>query len=100
LLINGVSNDYITPTCEIQQGGSLLPYLFILGAKGLSVLFTKTIDQGVIKGLQINPHAPKVHHLFFADDNFLFGEDSTMEFQIFKAILNIYEQVFGQRINL
>lgn len=102
-LINWVSNDYITSTCGIKQDDPLSHFLFIdfnLGAEALSVLFTKVIDQGVIKGLQINPYAPKVYHLFFVDDSFLFGEASAMECQSFKAILNIYEQAFDQRINL
>lgn len=49
VLINGVPNGYITPTSGIRQGDPLSPYLFILGAEGLSALLTKAIDQGVIR---------------------------------------------------
>lgn len=100
ILINGVPTGYITPTRGIRQGNPLSPYLFILAAEGLSSLFTRAIDQGVIKGLQICSSAPKVHHLFFVDDSFLFGEASEEECQRFKFLLNVYEQASGQRINL
>lgn len=63
-------------------------------------MFTKAVDQGVIKGLQVCPGAPKVHHLFFADDSFLFGEASMVECRNFQTLLKIYEQASSQRINL
>lgn len=76
-----------------------VPYLFILEAEGLSALLTKAdkaVDQGVIKGLQVTPTAPKVHHLFFVDDSLLFGEASEAKCQIFKDLRNVYEQASGQ----
>lgn len=97
VLVNGIPTRYITPTRGIRQGDPLSPYLFILGAEGLSSLFSRAVDQGVLKGC---PSAPKVHHLFFADDNFLFGEATEVECNNFQALLKIYELASGQRINL
>ena len=76
-------------------------YLFILVAEGLSALFTKTVDQGVIKGLQVITTAPKVYYLFFfADDSLLFGETSKVKCPIFKDLRNVYEQASSLRIFL
>lgn len=98
VLINGVPNGYITPTSGIRQGDPLSPYLFILGAEGLSALLTKAIDQGVIR----------VYKLILMLLKFIIFSLQMIAFclvrllqqcQSFKAILNNYEQTSGQRIN-
>ena len=100
ILINGHPTGFVTPTRGIRQGDPLSPYLFILCAEGLSSLISCAVQSGLVKGLKLSPTAPTIHHLFFADDSFLFGEASTLECQAVKSILNTYAQASGQRINL
>lgn len=53
-----------------------------------------------IAGVSIACSAPKVSHLFFADDSLIFLKATATEFGCFKAILTDYECVSGQCINL
>lgn len=100
ILINGQPTGYITPTRGIRQGDPLSPYLFILCAEGLSAMISKAVACQFIKGLVMCHGALTLHHLFFADDNFLFGSATEIERQRYRSLLNIYEQPSGQRINL
>lgn len=55
---------------------------------------------GVIQGIKICPEALFVHHLFFADDNFVFSKATFDECQQVLSVLNLYESAFRQVVNL
>ncbi|XP_024195576.1 uncharacterized protein LOC112198676 [Rosa chinensis] len=95
----GEPTSKIVPTRGIRQGDPLSPYLFILCAEGLSALISNAIQQNVIAGLKMCPQAPTLHHLFFADDSFLFGTATEDECYRFKGILDTYEKASGQKVN-
>jgi len=44
--------------------------------------------------------APKINHLFFADDSLIFCRDSFQDSQTIQEILNTYQSTSGQLINL
>lgn len=96
ILINGQPTGYITPARGIRQGDPLSPYLFILCEEGLSAMISKAVACQSIKGLVMCPGAPTLHHLFFADDSFLFGSATEIECQRYLSLLNIHEQASGQ----
>jgi hypothetical protein len=62
----------IIPGCGLRQGDPLSPYLFILCAEGLSALIRNAEARGVLQGVRVCRIAPRVSHLLFADDCFLF----------------------------
>ena len=75
------------------------PYLFILCAEGLSALLQKAEQRGKIEGIKICQRTPRVNHLFFADDSLILMKARANDAQELKHILDLYEQVAGQKIN-
>jgi hypothetical protein len=62
-------------------------------------LFHKAAEDGTLDGIQICPNAPKINHMFFADDSIIFikvNEASALKLQ---SILRLYEGASGQMIN-
>ncbi|KAL9457786.1 hypothetical protein AB3S75_006771 [Citrus x aurantiifolia] len=89
----------IVPSRGLRQGDPLLPYLFILCAKGLSALIRKNERAGLLHGVKVARGAPIVSHLFFADDCFLFFKANNSEAHVIKRILGVYGQGSGQMVN-
>ncbi|KAL6195770.1 hypothetical protein ACLB2K_031388 [Fragaria x ananassa] len=57
---------------------------------------------GLIKpkrGRKLAPEAPRLHHLLFADDSFMFSTATEEECQQYRNILYAYEIASGQRVN-
>lgn len=99
ILINGEPTKHIIPSQGLRQGDPISPYLFILCAEGLNGLINKAVTNGDIHGVSICSRAPKLTHLFFADDSLLFWRATMLECEKIQDILKLYEQAFGQQIN-
>ena len=56
----------------LRQRDPLSQCLFILGAEVLSHIFTKAEEIGSIQGVGVARNAPRISHLFFADDGFIY----------------------------
>ncbi|CAH9124076.1 unnamed protein product [Cuscuta epithymum] len=89
----------IRPKRGIRQGDPLSPYLFILVAEGLSALLRQEESRGDITGVAVARGAPKVTHLFFADDSYLFFKAKESECNAIKRVLKTYEDLSKQTIN-
>ncbi|CAH9109059.1 unnamed protein product [Cuscuta epithymum] len=89
----------IMPQRGLRQGDPLSPYLFILVTEGLSALIRKQEAEGRFCGVAVAKKAPKVSHLLFADDSYLFFRANREECQVVKDILKTYEILSGQIIN-
>nr|KYP76527.1 hypothetical protein KK1_020773 [Cajanus cajan] len=87
VLLNGNRVGSIIPGRGLRQGDPYSPYLFILSMKGLSSLIHKVELLGNLKGIQICHGAPKMHHLMFADDVFLFFQATEKETNKVASIL-------------
>ena len=99
ILINGEPKGHISPTRGIRQGDPLSPYLFLLCSEGLNALIQKAVNEDKIRGYSLCRYGPKISHLFFADDSFLFCRAQTSDIQTIQEILEVYEKASGQRIN-
>ena len=97
--VNGSLTEEIIPERGLRQGDPLLPYFFLLCAKGFSALLKKAENEGEIGGVKICHGAPSISHLLFADDSLILvranGEDATK----LQGILNLYAECLGQVIN-
>jgi hypothetical protein len=63
-------------------------------------MITAKQDQSLINGIAIAQNAPKVSHLFFADDSLIFCKAQKEEASQLKAIFDEYQRVSGQLINM
>ena len=77
--INGKPKGHIVLSRGIRQGDSLSPYLFLLCAEGLSTLIKKEVENGRLGRVAVCQRSPKISHLFFADDSWIFCRASLKE---------------------
>ncbi|GKB81236.1 ribonuclease H [Tanacetum coccineum] len=67
------------PTRGLRQGDPISPYIFVMCAEVLSSMIRKSVMEGHIHGVKVCRGAPKISHLFFADDNIFFTRSSVEE---------------------
>ncbi|KAL5800554.1 hypothetical protein ACOSQ4_033438 [Xanthoceras sorbifolium] len=99
-LLNGETVGFIKPERGLRQGDPLSPYLFLICAEGLSSLIRKAELEGLIHGLGCGRSGPRISHLFFADDSLLFFKANFAKCVAIKNILQVYETISSQAINL
>ena len=100
IVINGKISNYFKPGRGLRQGDPLSPYLFLICTEGLSAMLAKAQNDGLLKGFKASRNGPSVTHLFFADDSILFARAEKEESKRVKHMLHLYEQHFGQMINV
>lgn len=99
VLINGSSHGWIKPERGIRQGDPLSPYMFILCFEVLSHLLTQAATNQQLKGMKIG-QGPTINHLMFADDALFFCHAHKKSCTTILKILQAYEEVSGQAVNL
>lgn len=99
-LINREPTSVIIPQRGLRQGDPLSPYLFIICVEGLSKVLNKVVSDGYISSAVVSYGGPCVSHLLFADDSLLFCAADKSESECILKILNNYEAVSGQCVNL
>ena len=71
VLLNGVPGKHFLCKKGVRQGDPLSPFLFPFVADALSALFSKSVEEGSLKGVAICRGAPVISHLLFVDDTML-----------------------------
>ena len=99
ILVNGEPHSHFAPNRGLRQGDPLSPYLFILCTEGLHLLIQQAEQVGSIQGVSICSVGPKVSHMFFANDNFLFYRATNQDCSSILDILHQYKAASGQQIN-
>jgi hypothetical protein len=97
--INGDYTEQILPQRGLRQGDPLSPYLFIICAEGLSALIREAERRGDIEGIRVCTPAPRVTHLFFADDTLILLKATVRGARCLHQVLELYEEVSGQMVN-
>ncbi|OMP02012.1 reverse transcriptase [Corchorus capsularis] len=100
VIVNEQNGEIFHPSRGIRQGDPLSPYLFLLCMESFSRLLYSASDLGKIQGVQISRLAPKVSHLFFADDSILFLTASKRSCEEVISILDVFEAASRQKINI
>lgn len=99
MLVNGESKGMISPTRRLRQDDPLLPYLILFCAEVLNAIFKKAVAEGEILGFPICRNRPKLTHLFFANDCFLFCRSTMEKCEKIQELLAYYEVASGQMKN-
>ena len=99
VLVNGEPHSHFSPNRGLRQGDPLSPYLFLLYTEGLHLLIQQAEQVGSIQGVSICSVGPKVSHMFFANDNFLFYRATNQDCSSILDILHQYKAASGQQIN-
>ena len=86
-------------TRGLRQDDPLSPYLFLLCVEGFSALIHDAARNNQLNGISIYRGAPRITHLFFADDSLLFCRANGTECSKLKEIPSMYELASGQKIN-
>ena len=97
--INGQTRGRIVPSRGLRQGDPLSPYLFLFCAEGLSALLRRATERQSINGVAVCRRAPRISHLFFADDSLIFCRASLEECDELQRIFSVYEAASGQQLN-
>ncbi|CAL1372026.1 unnamed protein product [Linum trigynum] len=100
VMINGAPKGYFSPSRGLRQGDPLSPLLFVICTEGFAALLRKAIAEKKLQGVKVAPQAPRISHLFFADDSYLFLRGTLQECENLITVLNEYEELSGQRVNL
>lgn len=73
MLLNGQPTSRFSSSRGLIEGDPLSPFLFILGAEGLSALLRDAEQKKKsIHGVKIGKKVEPISHLFYADDSLLF----------------------------
>lgn len=97
---NGGVSGSLIPARGLRQGDPISPYLFLLCADAFSTLIRKAERDNLISGARICFGAPRITHLFFADDSILFVKAKLQECSKIADIISIYERASGQKVSL
>ncbi|XP_030505125.2 uncharacterized protein LOC115720103 [Cannabis sativa] len=89
----------IYPSRGIRQGDPLSLYLFIICAEGLSSLLYKYERNGWIHGCKVANGAPRISHMLFADDSYLYYKATLQEAQRIQELVHKFECASGQQVN-
>ncbi|CAL1369949.1 unnamed protein product [Linum trigynum] len=100
VLMNGALSGFFSSSRGLQQGEPLSPLLFVLCTEGFAALLRQAISEKRLEGVKVAPRAPRISHLFFTDDSYLFFRGSLQECENLIEVLNEYEELGGQKVNL
>ncbi|CAM8913937.1 unnamed protein product [Rhodiola kirilowii] len=98
--VNNMVIEIPPPQRGLRQGDPLSPYLFLLCAEWLSLKISREVHSQRLKGVKVCHGAPVISHLFFADDCIFFMKATLQNAGRLKAVMERYESISGQRINL
>ncbi|XP_021716657.1 uncharacterized protein LOC110684510 [Chenopodium quinoa] len=97
---NGGISGSLIPSRGFRQGDPISPYLFLICAEAFSSLISKAARDKMIHGARVCRGAPRISHLFFADDSILFAKATLQECSKIAEIISIYERASGKKVNL
>eukprot|EP00253_Pinus_taeda_P019452 PITA_19452 len=98
VLINGAASNFFNPERGLRQGCPLSPLLFLLAAKGISLMIHDAKRQGTLKGIEVAENL-WVTHLLFVDDIIMFSNGSLEDCKTIKRILDLFLKAIGLCIN-
>ncbi|GJS24794.1 RNA-directed DNA polymerase, eukaryota [Tanacetum coccineum] len=99
VLVNGSPSSEFQFFRGLKQGDPISPFLFILIMESLHLSFSRVINEGLFKGIAINPSF-SISHLFYADDAVFVGEWNDSNIKTVVKVLKCFFLASGLKINL
>ncbi|XP_056688032.1 uncharacterized protein [Spinacia oleracea] len=100
VLINGRTSQPFRPKCGLRQGDPLSPYLFLFCMDILGRMLSLGQDIKLFQGIKLAREAPKISHLFFADEAMVFFRATENSCTNIGGIIDRYCRISGQQLNL
>lgn len=100
ILWNGQPSAPFVPSRGVKQGDPLSPYIFVLCMERLAQTINALVGKSIWKPWQLNHDAPKISHLFFADDMLIFTKASAQQANMVKKVLEDFSLSSGLTVNL
>lgn len=96
--INGELAGFFPGEKGLRQGDSISPYLFIMVMEVLSKLIDRAVESG---NMRLHPlcSEPRVTHLLFADDLFVFSDGSRHSLTGIASVMNVFKEFSGLDMN-
>jgi mannosylglycoprotein endo-beta-mannosidase len=99
VLLNGVPGNSFKCRRGVRQGDPLSPLLFVLGAELLQRIINKAFHQGLLSKPIDESSGDGFPIIQYADDTLILLKASQKEVFYFKAILNMFAQSTGLKVN-
>lgn len=97
MLVNGSPTEEFCVGRGLRQGDPLSPFLFLIAAEGLNVLFKEVSGLGLFEGYAVGELT--ISHLQFADDTLIIGKKCSQNIWSIKAVLQLFELLSGLKVN-
>jgi hypothetical protein len=91
---------HFKPTHGLREGDSLSLYLFILCMEKLFIAINNVVFQGTWEPIHITNFGPKLSHLLFVEDIFLFSKAKNSRLRFIFDLFDRFSRVSGLKINL
>ncbi|XP_071914089.1 uncharacterized protein [Coffea arabica] len=98
-LVTSTSVVLIPKARGLRQGDPLSSALFVIGSEVLSRGLNNLAVQLGFVGFRVPHECPSITHLAFADDVFIFANDSSSSLQRVMLVLELYQQSSAQLVN-
>nr|DAD24643.1 TPA_asm: hypothetical protein HUJ06_026107 [Nelumbo nucifera] len=99
IIFNGSILEPFKPTRGLRQGDPLSPYIFLICLETLSGMLNKVVANGEMKPFKFSRTGPKLSHIFYADDLFIFLKASITQLNCVRNILDNFCNAFRETIN-
>nr|GEX99994.1 transposon TX1 uncharacterized [Tanacetum cinerariifolium] len=99
ILVNGSPLEEFRLERGVRQGDPLSPFLFILAAKGLNVIFSEAVEKCIFRGVEVGENNVMVSHVQYLDDTIFFREWDKENAKMLMCILKCFEKVYGLQVN-
>lgn len=100
ILLNSVPTRAFTPERDIRQSDLLSMYIFLLCSEGFFALIWRSMSNQLWARVPFGSARLSLTICFFADDSLLFQEASDCGPDVLLSVIEEYEKLWRQKINL
>lgn len=99
VFVNDSTTEEFSVGRGLRQGDPLSPFLFLIAAKGPSVMFWKAEALGIFSGYEFPSGSVCLSHLKFIDNTLIIGDRSYKNVWVIKALMQLFELVSGLKVD-